>query len=163
MTIIEDTRQKQNEHDIKHASFNNLGVELLRCALPFGDYAYPPVIAVDTKKNMQEIAANLVGEHARFRHECERAKNAGCKLYILVETEWETINSVDDVHLWFNPRLIYSNKAVTGERLEKTMKTMSSRYGVRFMFCRPEESAATILKILNGDYKDEQRNSECGT
>lgn len=152
--IIEDTRQKQNEHEIKHRAFEELGVDLLRCALPFGDYAYPPHIVVDTKKNMQEIAANLVGDHSRFRHECVKAKEAGCHLYILVETDWTTINSVDDVHQWYNPRLIYSPKAVTGDRLEKTMKTMQAKYGVRFLFCRPEESAATIIKILNGDYED---------
>ena len=152
--IIEDTRQKQNMHDVKHAAFKNMGIELLRCALPFGDYSYPPKISVDTKENIQEIAANLVGEHARFRNECIRAKEAGCHLYILVETEWENINSVDDVHMWFNSRLIYSKHAVTGDRLEKIMKTMQQKYGVRFMFCRPEESATTIIKILNGDYED---------
>lgn len=154
MVVIEDTRQKQEKHGIKHASFKNAGVEIIRCALPFGDYAYPPKIAVDTKENLQEIAANLVGDHARFRQECINAQKAGCHLYILVETEWETINSIDNVHLWFNPRLIYSSKAVTGEKLEKIMKTMSDKYGVRFLFCRPEDSADTIIKILNGDYED---------
>lgn len=153
-TIIEDTRQKQNMHDIKHGMFETMGMNLLRCALPFGDYAYPPRISVDTKKNMQEIAADLVGDHARFRQECIKAKEAGCKLYILVETDWDKINSVDDVHIWYNPRLIYSSKAVTGERLEKTMKTMQSKYGVRFMFCRPEKSAEMIVSILDGAYED---------
>ena len=141
-------------HTVKHENFADMGVELLRCALPFGDYAYPPKIAVDTKENIQEIAANLVGDHERFRRECIKAKEAGCHLYILVETRWEDINSVDDVHKWYNSRLIYSNRAVTGERLEKIMKTMQSKYGVRFMFCRPEEAAETIIKILNGDYED---------
>lgn len=153
--IIEDTRQKLDQHDMKHDSFRDMGIDLLRCALPFGDYAYPPSIAVDTKGNMQEIAANLVGDHERFRHECMKAKEAGCHLYILVETDWETINSVEDVHNWYNPRLIYSHRAVTGDRLEKIMRTMQRRYGVRFMFCRPEESAETIIKILNGDYENE--------
>ena len=155
MVVIEDTRQKQDKHDIKHASFDEIGVEILRCALPFGDYAYPPKIAVDTKENIQEIAANLVGDHSRFRQECINAKNAGCHLYILIETEWTTINSVEDVHSWYNPRLIYSSKAVTGEKLEKIMKTMQKKYGVTFLFCRPEDSANTIIKILNGDYEDE--------
>lgn len=153
--IIEDTRQKLDQHDMKHDSFRDMGIDLLRCALPFGDYAYPPSIAVDTKGNMQEIAANLVGDHERFRHECMKAKEAGCHLYILVETDWENINSVEDVHNWYNPRLIYSHRAVTGDRLEKIMRTMQRRYGVRFMFCRPEESAETIIKILNGDYENE--------
>lgn len=152
--IIEDTRQKQNMHDIKHAAFENMGIGLIRCALPFGDYAYPPTISVDTKKNIQEITADLVGDHARFRQECIRAKEAGCHLYVLVETEWENINSIDDVHLWYNPRLIISAKAVTGSQLEKIMKTMQSKYGVQFMFCRPKQSAEMIVKILNMDFED---------
>lgn len=163
MTIIEDTRQKQNMHDKKHDDFKDNQINLLRCALPFGDYAFPPKIAVDTKENIQEIAANLVGDHARFRSECIKAKEAGCHLYILIETEWETINSVNDVHLWYNPRLIYSSKAVTGERLEKTMKTMQERYGVRFLFCRPDKSAMEIIKILNGDYENGQSDFKCCT
>lgn len=154
--IIEDTRQKANMHNIKHEAFEQMGVELKRCALPFGDYAYPPRIAVDTKENIQEIAANLVGDHARFRQECIKARDAGCKLYILVETDWPTINSVDDVHLWYNPRLIISRKAVTGEKLEKIMKTMTEKYGVRFMFCRPQDAAKVIVDILDGNYEDER-------
>ena len=152
--IIEDTRQKLDKHDIKHRSFEAAGVEIIRCALPFGDYALPPRIAVDTKENMQEIASNLVGDHGRFKAECVKARTAGCQLYILVETEWSEIKTIDDVHLWYNPRLIYSSKAVTGDKLEKIMKTMQKRYGVRFLFCHPEKSADTIIKILNGDYED---------
>lgn len=163
MVIIEDTRQKLDKHDIKHDAFGSLGTELIRCALPFGDYAYPPRIAVDTKENIQEIAANLVGDHARFRQECIKAKTAGCHLYVLVETEWDSIRTIDDVHEWYNPRLIYSHKAVTGEKLEKIMKTMQQKYGVRFLFCRPEESASTIIKILNGDFENGQSNYECSS
>ena len=149
MIIIEDTRQMVNAHDLKHLQFAKIGVELSRCALPFGDYALPPTISVDTKKDMGEIAMNLTSEHARFRRECERAQAAGCQLVILIENE-DGINVIDDVHLWDNPRLAVSEKAITGERLEKVMKTMTHRYGVKFMFCRPLEAATKIMEILNG-------------
>jgi ribosome-associated protein len=129
-----------------------MGVQLVRCALPFGDYAVIPEISVDTKNSMNEIASNLTADHERFRHECERAKEAGCILYVLVETEWN-INSIDDVHLWKNPRSPLSQRAVSGELLEKIMKTMERRYGVRFRFCRPDKSAETIIKILSGEIK----------
>lgn len=157
--IIEDTRQKKDKHIVKNETFKALGVEVIRRSLPFGDYAYPPGIAVDTKENMQEIAMDLGADHERFRQECILAQKAGSKLYILIETEWDDIRSVEDVHLWYNPRLIISRKAMTGQTLEKTMKTMNKRYGVKFMFCRPEEAAETIIKILNGDFEDEQSNN----
>lgn len=154
MIIIEDTRQKIDQHDIKHTYFSQAGVELIRCALPFGDYCKPPLISVDTKQEMGEIASNLTADHERFRHECERAQKAGCRLYILVETEWN-IRDIDDVHIWVNPRRHFSSKAVTGKTLERIMKTMAHRYGVKFMFCRPSESAEMILKILDGEFENE--------
>ncbi len=158
MMIIEDTRQKKDKHIIKNKSFESLGVEVVRRALPFGDYAYPPPIAVDTKENLQEIAMDLGVEHERFRNECLLARRAGSQLYILIETEWDNIRTIDDVHLWYNPRLIVTRKAITGATLEKAMKTMNKKYGVKFMFCRPEEAAETIIKILNGDFEDGQSN-----
>jgi len=144
-------------HDLKHSCFDEMGVQIIRNMLPFGDYAYPPNISVDTKENMEEIAGNIGGskkEHERFKNECIKAKNAGTHLYVLVETVWP-IESINDVHTWENPDLIYRPKAITGERLEKAMKTMSERYGVTFMFCSPEDSAKTIVKILNGEFEHE--------
>ena len=75
MHIQEDSRQQAGKHDIKHLSFKNAGVEVVRCKLPWGDYALPPSISVDTKANMDEIAANICGkEHTRFINECKAAK-----------------------------------------------------------------------------------------
>lgn len=155
MVIIEDTRQKIDQHDIKHLDFQENGIELIRCALPFGDYCKVPSISVDTKQEMNEIAGNLTTEHRRFRLECERAQKAGCHLYVLVETEWK-IKNIDDVHIWTNPRRHFSSKAVTGKTLERIMKTMERRYGVTFMFCHPSKSAEMIIRILDGEFEHEQ-------
>ena len=148
MVIIEDTRQQAGKHDIKHEWFGTNGVELVRSKLPFGDYALVPSIAVDTKKDMDEIAANICGkEHTRFINECKAAKAAGCSLVILVENE-VGISDISQVHIWINPRSVYSMKCVQGARLQKAMETISERYGVKFLFCKPEESAQRILEIL---------------
>lgn len=151
MVIIqEDTRQQAGKHDIKHDWFAAHGVELVRSKLPFGDYALVPSVAVDTKKDMEEIAANICGkEHTRFINECKAAKAAGCTLVILVENT-VGIRELSQVHSWINPRTIYSKNCVQGDRLQKAMETISERYGVRFEFCRPEESAERIIAILWG-------------
>lgn len=125
-------------------------MELVRSKLPFGDYALVPSVAVDTKKDMEEIAANICGkEHTRFINECKAAKAAGCTLVILVENT-VGIRELSQVHSWINPRTIYSKNCVQGDRLQKAMETISERYGVRFEFCRPEESAERIIAILWG-------------
>lgn len=147
MTIIEDTRQKNGMHELKHQRFNEMGVKLVRNMLPFGDYALPPSISVDTKADMAEIASNIGTDHQRFKRECIAAKEAGCQLIILVENT-DGISSVDEVHTWINPDVIYRPRAITGERLEKAMKTMRERYGVRFEFCSPEQSAEKIMGLL---------------
>lgn len=150
LTIIEDTAQKKGEHEIKHSHFEQMGVQIIRNKLPYGDYILSPSVSVDTKRNMEEIANNISKDHVRFKNECIKAKNAGCKLIILVENTYG-IKSVDDVHTWINPDLIYRPKAITGQRLEKAMKTMTERYGVEFKFCTPEDSAKMIIKLLGGD------------
>lgn len=150
--IIEDTRQKAGKHDLKHQYFDENGIEILRCKLPFGDYAPVPAISIDTKENMDEIANNICGsEHKRFIAECKGAKAAGCKLIILVENR-NGITDVSEVHTWINPRVVYSAKCVQGDRLQKAMETISERYGVQFMFCAPEDAGRTITEILQHEY-----------
>ena len=146
--IIEDSRQQAGKHNIKHEWFSAHAVELIRCKLPFGDYAPVPPVSIDTKNSMDEIAANICGaEHKRFINECKAAKAAGCRLFILVENECD-ITDISEVHKWINPRVIYSPKCVQGARLQKAMETISERYGVQFLFCTPNESAKKIMEIL---------------
>ena len=147
MIIVEDSRQKKGMHELKHAHFEQMGVQLIRNMLPFGDYALPPSISIDTKANMDEIASNIGSDHKRFKNECIAARDAGCQLIILIENT-NGIASISDVHKWVNPELVYRPKAITGERLQKAMITMNERYGVRFEFCRPEEAAEKIIELL---------------
>lgn len=145
MLIIEDTRQKDGKHQQKHIGFEDLGVDLLRCKLPFGDYALPPSVSVDTKENLEEIAGNLCGsskERARFVRECKAATAAGCQLVIMVETEHDgSLLDLGDIR-------IGSGKVVTGLQLYRAMTAVSGRYGVRFVLVRPEDAAKEIVRIL---------------
>lgn len=147
MLIIEDTRQKDGKHQQKHIGFEDLGVDLLRCKLPFGDYALPPAVSVDTKENLEEIAGNLCGsmkERDRFIRECKAAAAAGCQLVIMVETEHDgSLLDLGDIR-------IGSGKVVTGLQLYRAMTAVSGRYGVRFVLVRPEDAAKEIMRILTG-------------
>ena len=150
MVILEDTRQQSGKHDLKHEYFASEGIELVRTKLPFGDYAlWGSVKAVDTKANVEEIAQNIGGkEHARFREECKLARRCGGQLIILVENE-NGYRCIDDVEAWVNPNVRKTARSIEGPRLAMAMRTMSERYGVRFMFCAPEEAGKIILELLN--------------
>lgn len=148
MHIQEDTRQQAGKHNIKHAYFEDNKIGVVRSKLPFGDYAPVPPISIDTKANMDEIAANICGKaHKRFINECKAARNAGCKLIILVENTLG-ISDVSQVHTWINPRVIYSPTCVQGPQLQKAMETISERYGVQFLFCAPDAAGEMIVRIL---------------
>ena len=145
MVIIEDTRQKDGKHQLKHIGFEDLEVDLLRCKLPFGDYALPPSVSVDTKENLEEIAGNLCGsakERNRFIRECKADAAAGCQLVIMVETEHE--GSLLDL----GGIRIGNGMTVTGMQLYRAMTAVSGRYGVRFVLVRPEDAAKEIVRIL---------------
>lgn len=120
--------------------------------------------SVDTKKDLQEIISNICGkQHARFRDECILAKNNGIQLHVLVENT-DGIMSVEDLKNWVNPRskmqkwvttpskqrrkVLRYPDATKGETLAKAMLTMEEKYGVKFLFCHPDEAGEKILKVL---------------
>ena len=168
MTIIEDTGQKKGEHLNVSQYCEKAGIILRRQKLNVGDYIIAPSVSVDTKQGMGEVYGNLVQDHDRFRAECVRAQEDGTRLYILIENE-EGMTCLDDVERWQNPRVdeYYSRYSfalaakkhgniripsppVPNKRLIRMMETMAERYGVRWVFCRPEETGEMIVKLLTG-------------
>jgi len=177
--IYEDTRQQikpVDKHAEKHRWFAAHGIEVIRKTLNFGDYASDASNrCIDTKRNVDEVAQNINGKnHDRFKREALRAAAAGYRLVILVEND-EGIISVDDLKTWTNThcrKCVHflksecapsdcsvkcmkhgTRKPIQGERLAKAMHTMSERYGMRFMFCTPQNAAWTICSLLGIDYQ----------
>lgn len=104
-----------------------------------------------------------------FHRGLKRAEFGDVKLYVLVENR-DGVKSIDDVFRWQNPRMHRYNKIAymhnlgkwlnvplpkakptSGETLAKAMLTMQLKYGVEFLFCRPEEAGARILELLGVD------------
>lgn len=145
--IIEDTRQKAQNHALKNEYFKTNNISVLRSKLPYGDYALPPRVSVDTKQNILEIAQNMCGaakEKQRFREECVLAQRAGAKLIILIEDG--RFGGVTD--LFGKTIRLSSGKVIPGEQLARAMAVMAERYGVRFEFCAPEETGKRIVELL---------------
>lgn len=155
--IIVDTREKPRAIVGIMNTFKREGVEVVRRALPFGDYRNPEwngadhpgqlEIVIDRKQNLLEVSKNLIQDRARFLREVDRCNRAGCYLVVLVEHGGK-IKKQEDVINWTNPRLRYSPYAVTGERLYKIMRTMSQRYGFGFAFCSKYETGKKIIELL---------------
>lgn len=151
--IIEDTRQQAGRHAVKHAAFEAAGIALIRSKLPFGDYAYPPTVSVDTKQSIAELYQNVTLEHDRFARECEAARTAGAMLVILTENT-HGIANLADLAEWTEPERDFAKRKgakrpISGARLAKACETMHGRYGVMFGFCAPEDAARKIIEILD--------------
>lgn len=153
MIILEDTRQQAFKHNLKHRYFAHNSVEVIRTKLLVGDYQlFGGTIVIDTKANVEEIAANIGGpQHERFREECKLAQRIGAKLIILVENQ-NGFTNIEDVTAWVNPNPNKTSRSIEGQRLARAMTTISDRYGVQFMFCTPEKSGEIIVKLLEGEH-----------
>ena len=165
-----DTRQQAGKHEAKHNWMREHGIELVRQKLDEGDYeADGSNVCVDTKAHMEELAANVTRDHRRFAGECDRAAAKGKRLVVLTEdgTEdpWEWTNGrcrkcPHRARICCHPRqrgeACYrygTAKPVQGNTIAKALKTMEREHGVRFMFCKPEETGRVICELLGVDYE----------
>ena len=152
MILIEDTRQVVGKHKLKNEYFEKMGIEVVRSKLLFGDYATPqnPNIAIDTKKDIQELIIDVTKDHERFKRELQLAKKCGAKLIILIEDE--QVTCINDLYTWYNWRLKKSPKATKGSTLAKMLYTIEHNtedYNCQFLFVKKAECGAKILEILS--------------
>ena len=125
-------------------------------------------IAVDRKNSIDEICGNVCSTtkaHERFRDEVILAQKCGCKFYVLIEDE--KVTSLDDLEHWENPREkkyfimkarkdkgyklkypIAKQPPASGKTLAKALRTMETKYGVKFLFCKPKDAAERIVELL---------------
>lgn len=149
MIILEDSRQQENKHELKHDYWRSVGVEWRRTKLYCGDYTLPKnhSICIDTKYGIQELIGDVCSkDHERFRAECLRAQEAGIKLIVLLETD--EISNWHDLIYWHNPRKARHPHATNGVQLFRALVTMQQRYGVQFRLCRKKDAGRAVLKLL---------------
>ena len=157
MALIEDVNNKVGQHVLKNDYWASVGEKVVRCHLPYGDYQLPAPIVVDTKRTVDELAANIDNDHVRFRNACILARECGSKLVILTENDLG-IRSLNDLTRWENPRNSINEKKglrppISGLRLAKACATMERKYGVKFEFCAPSEAGERVMEILKGGGK----------
>lgn len=148
--ILIDTREKTDK--IKHITgyFDKHGIPHDRTKLYIGDYqrADNPLLLIDRKQNLMEIATNIVNDHGRFKRELDRLSAIGAKMYILVE---EKLDSIEDVAQWKSPVKKDGTPYVrmSGATLYKYMKSWQYKHNIEFVFCDKKYTANVILKLLN--------------
>lgn len=146
-----DSREQKYEHVTNY--FDSKGIKWVKSKCVVGDYVNleNPMVVIDRKKDLQEVAGNVCQQHERFVRELELAKELGYKMIVLVEES--NITTLTNVCSWYNWRRKKNPKAVNGRTLYKIMKTMQDKYGVEWRFCKKADCGRTIVELLGGDAK----------
>ena len=153
MGVCVDTREQDTTRARKR--IQTIGLPIQRKALPFGDYsafctlpngeAYSLeyMVSIERQMNVDEIAMCYTSERPQFKREFERARDAGAKVYLLIENgDWE--------------------KAYTGsyrsqvkpEALTASIIAWLARYNCQLLFCKEETSGKLIHDVLFRELKE---------
>lgn len=173
--IWEDTRQQAGKHENKRRWFESHGVSVGRRVLVTGDYERADGMSnvlVDTKRSLDEVVMDCGRDHARFVRELDRARDAGCRLVILIEVG-APYTSIESIAKWTSGVCkrcdLYRNsmcdpraqgpcrrkrhKPMQGDTLLKIMRTLESAHGCRFEVCHPAHAAIRICELLGVNHE----------
>lgn len=146
MIIQVDSREQKFDHVTSY--FDSQDIKWVKSKCVVGDYVnlMNPMVVIDRKKDLQEVAGNVCQQHDRFVRELELAKELGYKMIILVEDP--TITSLPKVCSWYNWRRKKNPKAVSGKTLFRIMSTMQAKYGITWEFTTKENCGKRIVELL---------------
>lgn len=149
LVIQVDSREQKYEHVTKY--FDSKGIKWVRSKCIVGDYVNleNPMVVIDRKKDLQEVAGNVCQQHDRFVRELELAKELGYRMIVLVEEP--SMKVLSDVCSWYNFRRKTNPKAINGKTLYKIMFTIAEKYGIEWKFTTKAKCGETIVKLLGGD------------
>lgn len=147
MTILCDTREQDT--DLAHQRYEAFGVPVRREKLNFGDYSAEFLLSdgsvftlqdrvcVERKMNADELCACYTRERERFTREFERAKQAGAKIYLLVEkASWE---------MFYGGRY---RSQMSPASLVSSVLAWLARYNCQILMCKAETTGRLIHDIL---------------
>ena len=172
-TIQIDTREKQRAIQNILKTFDNAGIRHISSKMYVGDYTLleNPLVIIDRKQGLGEIAANATREHGRLNRELKRLDEMGARMVFLIEQvhyvdpsgKHHTINSLEDIMFWENP-----HGCVDGIQVYKILDAWQHKHNVSFQFCDKRSTGKRILEILNDGMRTkevmeeyEQTNNRC--
>lgn len=160
LTIYVDTRERPTEQAKRR--YSEFGCPWEQRKLNFGDYScavklpngetksFENDFCVERKLGLQEVCTCFTYERDRFTREFERAKEAGAKLYLLIENaSWEKA---------YNGKYRSQMKP---QALVASMLAWLARYDCQIIMCKSELSGRIIHDILYREAKERLTNIDC--
>lgn len=148
MVCLVDTREQDTP--LFRKRMQSLGVPHERHKLNFGDYSVKcdradlsESVSVERKMGIDELCNCFCKDRKRFEREFERAKDAGAKVYLLVEdASWEQA---------YNGK--YRSRMAPAS-LVASMQAWLARYNCQIIMCKQETSGKLIHDILYRELKE---------
>lgn len=153
MRILVDTREQ--ETPAFRARMAQTGCPYERTKLDFGDYSakFPlpngewlnlqSQVAIERKMNFGELAACFCKGRTRFTSEFLRAKEAGAKVYLLIEAaSWESAYE-GDYHSRMHPSAFVAS-----------LLAWLARYNCQLLFCKSKTTGKLIRDVLYREGKE---------
>ena len=152
LIMVQDAREKKSKHNNIEDYCREHNIPIVRKMLDVGDYRLATINnkgqieyinnrALDTKGGgALELANDLYRDKLQFNKKYKKCYNQGIELYVLVEQE---IKSLNDILSWSSP-----HSKISGKMLYDMIDRVRKSYGVKFVFCKKENVAQTIINIL---------------
>lgn len=153
MQIQIDSREKPRAIKKISEEFDRNDVRYFVSKLYVGDYVNleNPLVFIDRKQSIAEIAQNATSGHARVKRELERLKKIGGKMYFLIEQDRigsKRIKSLDDIMLW-TPKF----GTINGMQVYKVLRAWLAKYDIEYVFCGKKNTGKEIIRLLGGGGK----------
>ncbi len=152
IVFLVDTREQRTK--IFDRRMELIGYPYERCKLDCGDYSIKCTVdgreysladqcVIERKYSIDELCMCFGSERKRFEREFERAKNNGCRIYLLVEdATWEKV-------LAGKYRSRFNSTALTASIL-----AWMARYDLKLIFCSELITGLMIKNILYRELKE---------
>ena len=156
--VLIDSREQPSKR--AEARYQSFGSPYQRATLSYGDYTYnatlpdgqklfdvsetiKPLVSVERKFSLDELAQCFTHSRDRFEREFERAKANDARIYLLVENaNWENL---------LNGK--YRSK-FSANAFKASVIAWQIRYNLQLIFCKEETSGMLIKEILYRDLKE---------
>lgn len=113
-----------------------------------------PLLLIDRKQNIAEMAQNATSGHDRVKRELERLDEMGASMVFLIEQSKigrKPIKSIEDIKNWVPERGI-----VKGETVYKILSAWQTKHKISFVFCSKKNTGKEIIRILTEGEHDRQ-------
>ena len=149
MVVLVDSREKRNGHILDY--FQKQGIAYQVSKLDYGDYSFMipasaaggdiyfhDSIVIERKNSLEELSGNLAQKRTQFETEFLKARNAGAKIYLMVEDVGGYSSIISHKY----------NTQLTPVSFMSSLKTWESRFGCNVQFISQEYAGYYIASTF---------------